>query len=324
MYYRKNSSITLKMLISLCAFFSLWLVLGLCSCGAIEQSYTNRGAGGGFELKVMSFNIRCGDANDGENRWENRRQMVFDAIRDYQPDIVGLQEALRFQIDQIRVALPEYSELGVGRSDGKTKGEYSAILYRTDRFNVDESSTFWFSNTPDVPNSKHWGNKMTRICTWARLTERKSSGSLYFYNLHLDNRSQPSRERSVELLTQRIRDRKFSEPVIVTGDFNAGEDNPAILYIKGKRSLAAGDNGESTNPVPMVDTFRLLHPDATVVGTSHRFEGRRDGKKIDYIFVTPNIQVLEVSIVHTQRNGRYPSDHFPVTARLVIPNSSQK
>jgi len=273
----------------------------------------------------MSFNIRYGDGNDGENRWENRRQMVFDILRDYQPDIVGLQEALRFQIDQIcaAAALPEYGELGVGRDDGGTKGEYAAILYRTDRFNVDESSTFWFSNTPDVPNSKHWGNNTTRICTWARLTDKKTSRSLYFYNLHLDNHSQPSRERSVELLSERIRDRKFSEPVIVTGDFNAGEDNPAILYIKGKCSLAAGDNGESTNPVPMVDTFRLLHPDATVVGTSHRFDGHRDGEKIDYIFVTPNIRVLEVSIVHTQRNGRYPSDHFPVTAHLVIPLHSK-
>jgi endonuclease/exonuclease/phosphatase family metal-dependent hydrolase len=306
------------MLISLGAFLSLGLMLCLCSCGGVGKTCSGH-ALGSLKLGIMSFNVRCGDADDGENRWEKRRGMVFDVIRDYRPDIVGLQEALRFQLDQIRAALPEYGELGVGRKDGKTEGEYSAILYRTDRFNVDESSTFWFSDTPNVPNSKNWGNKMTRICTWARLTDKKTSRSLYFYNLHLDNRSQPSRERSVELLTERIRDRKFPEPVILTGDFNAGEDNPAILYIKGKCTLPAADKSESTNPVSMVDTFRLVHPNATVVGTSGGFEGRRDGKKIDYIFVAPGTRVIRARIVYTHHYGRYPSDHFPITARILIP-----
>ena len=199
MYYRKNSVMLSKKLFSLGILFGLWVILSLCSCSDIEQICGTRPSGSDLQLRVMSFNIRYGTADDGENRWENRREMVFDVIRNYQPDVVGLQEALRFQIDQIREALPEYGELGVGRNDGKIKGEYAAILYRTARFNVDESSTFWFSDTPDVPNSKHWGNKTTRICTWARLTEKKSSKSFYFYNMHLDHRSQQSREKSVVL-----------------------------------------------------------------------------------------------------------------------------
>lgn len=323
MYHRKNSAAMPKMLFSLGVSLGLGMILSLCSCSKIKQSYSDGGAVSDLELRVMSFNIRCGDADDGENRWEKRREMVFSVIRDYQPDLVGLQEALRFQIDQIRRALPEYGEVGVGRKDGKTEGEYAAILYRTDRFGVDESLTFWFSETPDVPNSKHWGNSITRICTWARLTEKKSSRSFYFYNLHLDHRSQPSRERSVELLSRRIRDRRYPEPVVLAGDFNAGENNPAILYIKGICSLTDKDNRKSFNPVPMVDTFRLLHPDVTDVGTSNRFVGRRDGEKIDYIFASPDIQVLEANIVHTHRNGRYSSDHFPVTALLVIPASTK-
>lgn len=319
MYHRKNSIMMPKTLFSLGAALVLLAIFSLCSCSEAKQDCPGGGAAGDLELRVMSFNIRCGDADDGENRWEKRREMVFDVIRDYQPDVVGLQEAIRFQIDQIRKALPEYSEIGVGRKDGKTEGEYAAILYRTERFNADESSTFWFSDTPDVPNSKHWGNRITRICTWAGLTEKDSSRSFYFYNLHLDHRSQVSRERSVEFLAGRIQGRKCPEPVIVTGDFNAGEDNPVILYIKGSCPLTDKDNRKSFNPVVMADTFRLLHPDAADVGTSNRFVGRRDGEKIDYIFVSPGIRVLEAKIVHTQRNGRYPSDHFPVTARVVIP-----
>ena len=108
----------------------------------------------GPKLKVMSFNIRYGSARDAENSWENRRELVFDVLREQQSDVVGLQEAQRFQRDNIRKALPEYGEVGVGRDDGKTVGEYSAILYLSDRYCADEEGTFWFSETPEIPGSK--------------------------------------------------------------------------------------------------------------------------------------------------------------------------
>jgi endonuclease/exonuclease/phosphatase family metal-dependent hydrolase len=256
-------------------------------------------------LTVMSFNIRYGTAKDGENRWEARRGFLFDVLREQDADVLGLQETLDFQIDEILAALPAYAVVGVGRDDGARKGEYAAILFRRDRFQVAASGTFWFSDTPDVVRSTGWGNRITRICTWARFIDRDGR-AFWVYNVHLDHESQPSREKSVALLRERIDARPFpGEPVIVAGDFNVGESNPAL------RTLTAGG--------AFVDTFRVLHPDEPTVGTFTGFRyGRVDGEKIDYIFVPPGTGVLSAAIVRTARDGRYPSDHFPVVARIVL------
>ncbi|MGD8500049.1 MAG: endonuclease/exonuclease/phosphatase family protein [Phycisphaerales bacterium] len=278
----------------------------------------------GIELRVMSFNIRYGTANDGENHWKNRRQMVFDVLRNHPSDVVGLQEALRFQIDKICKDLPAYGEIGVAREDGRTQGEYSAILYRLDRFGVGESGTFWFSDTPEVPGSITWGNACTRICTWARLIDKKSGRAFYIFNLHLDHVSQPSREKSAVLLAQRISDRKHADPFVVTGDFNAGEGNPVITYLKGKTVASGQDEHKSKNPVPMVDTFRVLHPNVKDVRTGHSFRGGRQGNKIDYVLAPPEVEVLEARILYDNVDGRYPSDHYPVTARLRLPKAGER
>jgi len=145
--------------------------------------------------------------------------------------------------------------IGAGRDDGKTKGEYSAILYRRERFEVEQGGTFWLSDTPEVPGSITWGNACTRICTWARFVERKT-----------------------------------------------GRDNANV-----------------ENPVPMVDTFRVLHPDANDVGTFNAFKGDKTGDKIDFILTTSDVQALDAQIIRDNINGRYPSDHFPITARLRFP-----
>jgi endonuclease/exonuclease/phosphatase family metal-dependent hydrolase len=263
-----------------------------------------------LELSAMSFNIRNGRANDGENAWEFRKDFVGDVIRESQSDVVGLQEAYRFQLDEIRKQLPEFNEVGEGR-DGKDKGEYSAVLYRKDRFEAIESGTFWLSNTPEV-KSRHWGNRYLRICTWVHLREIQSGRGFYVYNTHFDHQSQNARLKSAQLLAQRIRDRKTSDPFILMGDFNADETNPVILYLKGEIDSDAGD------PLRLVDTFRKLHPDEMAVGTGGGFEGRIDGKKIDYIFVEAPTETLKSAIVRTSRDGRLPSDHFPVTATLRL------
>ena len=268
------------------------------------------------DLHVMTFNIRYGAANDGRNSWDNRKDLVFDVLRRNDPDVVGLQEALRSQIDDIRAALPEYGEIGVGRDDGKAKGEYSAILYRKDRLNLDDSGTFWLSDTPEVCGSITWGNACTRVCTWARFVRNGSGDAFYLFNTHMDHISQYSRERSAILLAMRLRDRAHPDPVIVTGDLNAGEENPAVCYLKGERPLDVAENGLSKNPIPLVDTFRVLHPDVNEVGTFHSFKGKPSGPKIDYIFTRPGVEVLQAGIVRDCKDDRYPSDHFPVTATL--------
>jgi endonuclease/exonuclease/phosphatase family metal-dependent hydrolase len=264
-------------------------------------------------LTIMSFNVRYGTAGDGENAWTARREMLFDTIRRQDADLVGLQEALDFQIDEIVGAAPIYGVIGVGRDDGGASGEYSAILFRKDRLRVAQAGTFWFSDTPAVPGSKSWGNNITRICTWARLVDRDGRGFWHF-NVHLDHESQPSRERSTELLRQRIDARSSREPVIVTGDFNVGEDNAAMLTLTGPRAEST-----TTSPAPLVDSFRVLHPDEMPAGTFNGFKfGNIGGEKIDYVLVQPGAEIIRAEIVRSSRGERYPSDHFPVVARVRL------
>jgi endonuclease/exonuclease/phosphatase family metal-dependent hydrolase len=261
-------------------------------------------------LDVMSFNIRYGTAKDGDNHWSARREMLFDVIRERDADLVGLQEALAFQIDEIEAAVPGYAVIGVGRDDAARGGEFSAILYKKARFHVADAGTFWFSDTPEVPASKSWGNNITRICTWARFIDRDGRG-FYHFNLHLDHESQPSRERSTALLRQRVEARAFpGDPVVVTGDFNVGESNPALATLVSRGTAAA----------PFVDTFRVLHPRETTVGTFTGFKlGNTAGEKIDYVLVQPGADVISAEIIRTARNDRYPSDHFPVAATVRLP-----
>ena len=162
----------------------------------------------------------------------------------------GSRKRSAFQIDEIQAAVPGYAVVGVGRDDGGRAGEWSAILFKVGRFRVADAGTFWFSDTPEVPASKSWGNNITRICTWARLIDRDGRG-FYHFNLHLDHESQPSRDRSTALLRQRIEARAFlTDPVVVTGDFNVGERNPALAALVSKGNPAS----------PFVDTYRVLHP----------------------------------------------------------------
>lgn len=254
-------------------------------------------------MTVMSFNIRYGTAKDGDNEWTRRRTMLFDVVREQDPDVIGLQEALDFQIDEIVAAAPGYATIGVGRDDGRARGEFAAILFRKNRFRVAEASTFWLSDTPAVPASKTWGNNITRICTWARLIDGDGQG-FYVFNVHLDHQSQPSRERSTQLLRERIDARSVkTEPVLVTGDFNVGEKNPALATLIG----------------PFIDTFRDVRPQEKTVGTFSGFKfGNVEGDKIDYILVQPGTEVMSADIVRFARDGRYPSDHFPVVARVRL------
>lgn len=273
-------------------------------------------------LSVMTFNIRYGTANDGENRWTNRRDMLYALLKSEKPDLIGLQEALRFQVDEILAAVPGYAAVGVGRDDGKAAGEMSAILYRTNRFYVAASGTFWFSDTPETPGSKTWGNRITRISTWARFVERDGRAFSH-YNLHLDHESQPSREKSTALLLERIKARAVpTEPVIVTGDFNTGEANAALKVLVGPGGPAAVPATGDAAP-PFIDTFRALHRDEKEVGSFSAFTyGATTGDKIDYVLVQPGTKVLSAGIVRTSQGGRYPSDHFPVVATIELPAPS--
>lgn len=255
----------------------------------------------------MTFNIRYNNPRDGINAWPRRRALVADFLRREQPDLIGWQETLRDQLDDLHRDLPAYAELGVGRDDGKTKGEYSAILFRKDRLSPEKSGTFWFCETPDKPGTNTWGrNNMRRVCTWARFTDNLTHKSFWHFNMHLDDQSQVSREKSIDLLLKRIAARGDDAPVIVTGDFNAGESNPAAVHMR-----QAG----------WLDTLRVLHPNEPErdVGTFQGFKGVTTGEKIDYIFVRPGTRVLGAAIHRDHRGDVYLTDHYPVSAEIRLP-----
>lgn len=254
-------------------------------------------------MTITSFNVRYGTANDGENRWELRRPRTFEVMRRYPADLWALQEALGFQVDELAQAVGKFGVVGVGRDDGKRAGEFSAILFSPQRFRLRESGTFWLSDTPETVASASWGNRVVRICTWAHFEDRRAGQSFYVFNTHLDHESQPAREKGVALILQRIRDRKHADPVLVTGDFNAGEENPAIAAVK-----KAGFR----------DTFRLLEPSAKEVGTFHGFGDKLGREKIDFVFADEGWEVRAARHISDRIDGRWPSDHLPVTATLAL------
>lgn len=277
----------------------------------------------GLNLNVMSFNIRRGTARDGKNHWIFRRNRVSELLNHYRPDILGLQEALDFQVSEIRTMLPGYEAVGSG-SLGGTRGLFNAIFYDAKRFFLSEEGTFWFSDSPDIPGSKGWGNILPRTCTWARLIEKDSKQAFYFYNVHLDHISWRSRKNSVAFLTRFIHTRSSPDPFVLTGDFNAREKSVPIRYLKGKIPLRIKTIGSVLNPEPLTDAFRALYPGGRHAATFHGFRSYFFRFKFDYIFVPSSARVQDATIIQPQWKKCYPSDHFPLFAHIdlsVIPTS---
>ncbi|MCM8529608.1 MAG: endonuclease/exonuclease/phosphatase family protein [Lentisphaeraceae bacterium] len=263
------------------------------------------------EVDVMTFNIRYGTAKDGDNHWSKRKQLVFDLINKYNADAVGLQEALDFQIGEIIEHCPQYAYFGTGR-ERNLKGEYTAILYKKDKFSIHEAETFWLSDTPQKPSTS-WGNKLLRTATSARLVNRQSGDSFYIYNTHFDHRSQESREMAAKFLKKRIQQRPFPAPYIFMGDFNSIPDSPQIKHL-----LAKSDSLSS-----MIDVHAEGNPQNVGEGTFSHFVYGQFGRKIDYIFAEKGtLKVLESQVIRDSKNERYPSDHFPVYGRVIF--ESQK
>ena len=272
------------------------LLIALAGCKPAENQRV--------EIDAMSFNIRYGLAKDGENHWDNRHHLVFETIKSHAPAIVGLQEALEFQLQQILEEIPSYASVGIAREADGT-GEYTAILYPTDNFELLEHDTFWLSDTPEKASSS-WGNNLFRICTWALFRAKGFDKEFYVYNTHFDHRSEGSRERSARFVAEYIASRERSmAPFLLLGDLNAGEDAVPIEILLGQKGKAQ-----------LVDTFREIYPNANDVGTFGAWVGKTDGEKIDYVFADPSVDVLDAAIVRDNVNGQYPSDHYPVTARI--------
>lgn len=258
-------------------------------------------------LRVMSFNIRYPNPRDGHDYWPVRAGRVISAIEAFGPDVLGLQEAYDYQVEVLLFHMKQYELVGVGREDGKDRGEMTGILYRRDRFTLIDHGHFWLSPTPHLPGSVGWDAALTRMATWLALEDRKTGRRWVVLNTHFDHRGRAARVESARLLRQRIaelRQRFDGAPAILTGDFNADAGGPVY------QALGVGGPDAGLIDTHLADLANLGQPD----GTFNFFRGETNSARIDWIIVSDNVEVLEARIDRNTYNDRYPSDHYPVTA----------
>lgn len=260
------------------------------------------------QVRVMSFNIRYGSANDGDNHWKHRKEFVVETIKAFNPDLLGTQETLSFQRDFLGKNLSEYAAFGVGRDDGKEKGEMMAIYYRTDRFEKLDGGHFWYSETPDVAGSKGWDTSLPRMASWLKLKDLKADKVVYFFNTHFDHRGEEARRQSASLLREKVQVIAKDAPAIITGDFNAPVDSEVYNRLF----------EEEENSIELKDTYGIKNPDHRKgVGTAGGFMlADRSNRRIDWIGCTTQFNVVSAAIDKTNRDGATPSDHDPVNAVL--------
>ena len=260
-------------------------------------------------LNVMTFNIRYNNPGDSLNAWPLRADKVSGQILFHEAHIVGVQEALHGQMQDMAKALPAFKYTGVARDDGAEKGEYSAIFYDTTRLRLLESQTFWLSETPTVPGSKSWDAAITRIVTWAKFTDKKTRKTFYHFNTHFDHIGKVARAESAKILLKKVREVAKNEPCIITGDFNAHPSDEPIKIIV-----------NAADPLHFTDAKSIsLAPHYGPTGTANAFRSKETSNDpIDYIFITKKIRVLKHATLSQTWQGRFSSDHFPVFARVVI------
>jgi endonuclease/exonuclease/phosphatase family metal-dependent hydrolase len=260
-------------------------------------------------LKVMSFNVRNSNAKDEENVWGKRTKLFFDTIDKFGPDLIGFQEVLADQYDEITAHMKGYAFCGVARNDGKRSGEWSMIAYRKDRFTELKHGDFWLSETPEVIGSKSWDAAITRICSWAKLRETATGREFIYANTHFDHKGVVARQKSSRLLTTKLTELGAGGPVILTGDFNIDEDNPAYAVLV---------RPEAGDTIRWTDAYRAVHPKRGPKEASFNgFKPIVEGSRIDFIFHTEHLAATGATIEQVAPvEGRWPSDHYAVTAVL--------
>jgi endonuclease/exonuclease/phosphatase family metal-dependent hydrolase len=263
-------------------------------------------------LRVMTYNIRWPNPDDGPDRWDVRRPRVVQTIRRLRPDLLGVQECYRFQADFLLAGLPGYTLVGAGRDDGAQQGEMTAILFRDDRLERVDHGHLWLSDTPDVPGSVGWDADLTRMATWAVLRDRRAGDTWLAVNTHFDHAGSNARTESAKLLGRFILDKRAelgpNTPVVLMGDFNAGVYSAPYLELCG-----------AIGGPRLVDTYRAARYRARrdgPEGTFNRFRNHHDGARIDWVLTSRNVITLEAGIDRTRLDGRNPSDHDPVWAVL--------
>jgi endonuclease/exonuclease/phosphatase family metal-dependent hydrolase len=256
-------------------------------------------------LKIITYNIRYDNPNDGENNWLNRKDDLCAQLNFYDPDIFGVQEALPNQINDISNILTKYNHVGIAR-DGQDKGEASNIFYKKENFTVIQQNTFWLSETPNII-SKGWDAALNRICTYALFKNKTTKQLFWVFNTHLDHLGEVAKTKSIELIVSKIKTVNTKNyPVVFMGDFNSEPTEERIINLK-KQMLDCSEISEE----------KPFGPQGTFNGFKHN---EAVTKKIDYIFISKNtcFKVKKYAVLSDSKNLKYPSDHLPVYIEINI------
>lgn len=263
-------------------------------------------------IRVITLNLRYGTAEDGPNHWQNRREILLECLRRYPFDLLGTQEGLRFQLEAIREGITHLDYIGLGRYEGvetdreheRFGGEHCAVFYDTRRWSVGRQGTFWLSDTPEVPGSMTWGNTLPRIVTWAIFRLSGNGREVAVFNTHF-HWGEPFVQRASELIVEKMRELAGGLPMVLTGDFNLEPESPPWRFFV--------DPKEGS----LVDCWLACGQTEEGSGTFHDFSGEPK-QRIDWILVSQDVRPVKIERIEFHQEGRYPSDHFPVRAKLEL------
>lgn len=255
------------------------------------------------ELRVMTFNLRYASSRP-PNDWPTRRPVMKACLEATKPDLIGTQEGLAAQLADLRADLPGFAMLGQGR-EGGDKGEYMAIFYRRERFELLETKDYWLSATPEVVGSKSWGTSLPRMVTWARFRDKTSGRTFLFVNTHFDHLSEEARAESAKLVRRRLEATPTDQPVLLVGDFNAAAKASAVYT-----TFTAGDF--------LTDLYRTA-PQRTgeELNSFHGYrKPQTEGVHIDWLLGRGDWKPKAAAVITFAQGGEHPSDHFPVMVTL--------
>ena len=254
------------------------------------------------ELKVMSYNIRLSTDKDGTNAWKYRCPATLEMIKDQNPDVIGVQEALPEQVSFLEEWVEGYDCVGVGRDDGKKKGEFMSIFWNKKTVKLMKWGTFWLSETPEKP-SMGWDAACCRTATWALMKDKRTGEKFYFVNTHLDHVGVEARKNGLKLIVERIAQiNPEGYPMVLTGDFNMKPSAPELkdldACMKSARKVALTTDSHQT---------------------FNDWGKAKSDMIIDYIYISGFSSCLEYQTVTKKYSDRkYISDHYPIIARLIF------
>jgi len=270
-------------------FFLLLVLIIIINLSISAQTFT-----------VATYNLRYDNRGDSGNLWVNRAPVQANLIRFHDFDVVGIQEGLINQLEDLSKALTQYTRYGIGRDDGKASGEHSAIYFKKDKFKLLNSGDFWLSQTPDKPGKGWDATCCNRICSWVQLQDIASKKKFYFFNVHFDHQGVIARIESAKLMIEKIKEIAGNNPVVFTGDLNGGRNSDCYKYI--------------SNAGIIKDSHELAAFPYENNASFNSFRTPRGMEVIDHIFVTKQFKVKKWGILTDTYFGKYPSDHFPVMA----------